>query len=453
MSSLAASRLGFLSGAARTRDRAAPGPPAVARSMPAGSGRSRNDAFDPPGSPERMSSRVRRPAVRRCPPAVSLVLLSVLAAGCSGSAPAPTPSAAEAAALAAEGVRRVIEEDGRGGAALGITASGAMIVAEGFGFADAERRTPARPEHLFRIGSITKPVTAMAMLRLVHLEKARLGDPVSAFVPELERVGNPFSWTPGPSLFQLGTMTGGLAREPENLPRYLVGAPEDWLDTAFRALAATSFEYEPGTRYQYSNIGYAMLGAAVERAGGEPFMAHVSEHLLAPLGMNSTVFFPTPEVDERIAAGLTVEEDGGLDAETPAREHAGRGYKVPNGALYSTVGDLAVFLRFLAGVEGAPFDGVIPADVRQDNRTRAFANGDLSSGYGFGFMARRADDSDGNAFTAYGHGGSVAGYRAAAWIEPETDAAVILLRNVGGDGLNLSEMSLEALGRVVAALR
>ena len=273
------------------------------------------------------------------------------------------------------------------------------------------------------------------------------------FVPELEQVQNPFSWTPGPSIFQLATMTAGLAREPEDLPRYLVGAPEDWLDTAFRALEATSFEYEPGTRYQYSNIGYAMLGAAVERAAGEPFMAHVAENLLAPLGMDSSAFFPTPELEDRIAEGLTVEDDGSLDAETPAREHAGRGYKVPNGALYSTVEDLGVFLRFLTGVEGEPFDGVIPAAFRQENLTKAFATGDLSSGYGFGFMARRLEDSDGNAFTAYGHGGSVAGYRAAAWIEPETDAAVILLRNVGGDGLNLSELSLAALAEVVAALR
>ena len=370
-----------------------------------------------------------------------------------GAEPEPARSVPEAAAAASEEIRRVIEEDGRGGAAFGIVVAGEAVAAEGFGFADTERQTPARADHLYRIGSITKPVTAMAMLRLVHLEKARFGDPVTAFVPELAGVENPYSWTPGPSIFQLATMTGGLAREPRNLPRYLVGAPRDWLDTALRALDEVSFEYEPGTRYQYSNIGYAMLGAAVERAAGEPFMDHVRNSLLAPLGMDSSTFFPVPELEDRIAEGVTVEDDGSLDAETPAREHAGRGYKVPNGALYSTVEDLGVFLRFLAGTEGEPFDGVIPASVRQDNLTKAFATGDLASGYGFGFMARRLDDADGDSFTAYGHGGSVAGYRAAAWIEPETDAAVILLRNVGGDGLNLSELSLAALAEVVAAIR
>ena len=377
-----------------------------------------------------------------------------LAVACGPAAePEPVRSLPEVTAAASEEIRRVIEEDGRGGAAFGIVVAGETVVADGFGFADTEGETPARADHLYRIGSITKPVTAMAMLRLVHLERARFGDPVTEFVPELAEVENPYSWTPGPSIFQLATMTAGLAREPRNLPRYLVGAPQDWLDTALRALDEVSFEYEPGTRYQYSNIGYAMLGAAVERAIGEPFMDHVRDNLLAPLGMDSSTFFPVPELEDRIAEGVTVEDDGSLDAETPAREHAGRGYKVPNGALYSTVGDLGVFLRFLIGTAGEPFDGVIPASVRQDNLTKAFATGDLASGYGFGFMSRRVDDADGDPFTAYGHGGGVAGYRAAAWIEPETDAAVILLRNVGGDGLNLSELSLAALAQVVAALR
>ncbi|MCY4626354.1 MAG: serine hydrolase [Acidobacteria bacterium] len=389
------------------------------------------------------------PYKRRLPVAV---LLLGLACG-PGAEPEPARAVPEVAAAAAEEIRRIVEEDGRGGAAFGIVVAGETVVADGFGFADTEGKTPARADHLFRIGSITKPVTAMAMLRLVHLGEARFGDPVTAFVPELESVENPYSWTPGPSVFQLATMTSGLAREPRNLPRYLVGAPQDWLDTALRALEEVSFEYEPGTRYQYSNIGYAMLGAAVERAAGEPFMAHVGEHLLTPLGMDSSTFFPTPELDGRIAEGATVNDDGSLDAETPAREHAGRGYKVPNGALYSTVEDLGVFLRFLVGVEGAPFDGVIPADFRQENLTKAFAAGDLSSGYGFGFMTRRLDDAGGDSFTAYGHGGSVAGYRAAAWIEPQTGAAVILLRNVGGDGLNLTELSLSALADVVAVLR
>ncbi len=388
------------------------------------------------------------------PVRAGLLAAAIAASGCGGAQPPDgvpeTP--AEAAQRAAEAIRLLVEEDGRGGASFGVFRDGAALAAAGFGFADEARSTPVEADHLFRIGSITKPVTAMAMLRLVHEGKARLGDPVAALVPELDRVDNPFAHTPGPTLFQLATMTGGLAREPENLPEYLVGAPAEWKAVAFRALEETSFEYEPGTRYQYSNIGYAVLGAAVEAAAGEPFLDHVASHLLAPLGMDSTVFFPVPAVEERIAAGATAAPEG-LDFDTPAREHQGRGYKVPNGALYSTVSDLDRFLRFLTGAEGAPFDAVLPAGVRQDNLTRAFAAGDLTSGYGFGFQTRRLVDADGAPFTAYGHGGSVAGYRAAAWIEPDSGVSVALLRNVGGDGMALSDLAGEALARVVAAVR
>ncbi len=396
------------------------------------------------------------PARLRANPVCSLPVVLVafgLAVGCGAGPTPPAPETPEQAARgAAEEIRRIVDADGRGGTAFGVFRDGEALAAEGFGFADEARTTPATADHLFRIGSITKPVTAMAMLQLVHEGEARFGDPVATFVPELEQVENPFSHAPGPTLFQLATMTGGLAREPENLPQYLVGAPETWKEVAFRALGETSFEYEPGARYQYSNIGYAVLGAAVEAAAGEPFLDRVASRLLTPLGMDSTLFFPVPSVEDRIAAGATVTPDG-LDFETPAREHQGRGYKVPNGALYSTVADLDRFLRFLTGADGPPFDDVLPAEVRRDNLTRAFAAGDLSTGYGFGFQTRRLLDADGAPFTAYGHGGSVAGYRAAAWIEPGSGVSVALLRSVGGDGMALSDLAGEALGRVVAAVR
>lgn len=389
----------------------------------------------------------------------AVVLL--VGAGCgpgAGPEAGPSPLTLESAAgAAAMEVRTAVEMDGRGGAALGIFVGGEAVLAEGFGLADMESGEAATAEHLFRIGSITKPVTAMAMLALIEEGRARRGDPVSRFVPELARVENEFDWTPGPTIFQLATMTGGLAREPANLPTYLVGAPSEWLSVVFRALEETRFEYEPGTKYQYSNIGYAVLGGAVERAAEQPFMEFVSERVLGPLGMADTIFFPPEDPGDalaaRIAAGYQVEDDGSVDAEGPAREHQGRGYKVPNGALYSTAADLGVFLRFLVGVESAAFDGVIPSEARQDNLTRAFAAGDLASGYGFGFMTRRLLDAGGEGFTAYGHGGSVAGYRAAAWIEPETDSAVVVLRNVGGDSVSVGELASSALGRVVAAQR
>ena len=359
----------------------------------------------------------------------------------------------------AAAVREEVEQEGRGGAAVGVFVGGEAVLSAGFGVADGATGAAVTPEHRFRIGSLTKPVTALALLLLIEEGRARRGDPARRFAPEIGRARNPFPGAPGPTLAQLATMTGGLAREPEPLAPYALGAPADWLETLGRALEHTRFEFEPGTRYRYSNIGYAVLGAAVERAAGRPFLEFVRERLLRPLRMEATGFSPGvssggtdgSERAERIAVGHAAEGDGSTDRDAPRRERDGRGYRVPNGGLWSTVADLGVLLRFLVGAGSPRFDAVIPAAARRDNLSPVVAEADLGRGYGFGFMARRLTDAGGAGFTAYGHLGNLAGYRAAGWIEPGTDAAVVVLRNAGGE--SVSGSAAAGLARVVAALR
>ena len=367
-------------------------------------------------------------------------------------------------------VREEVAQEGRGGAAVGVFVGGEAVLSAGFGVADGATGAAVTPEHRFRIGSLTKPVTALALLLLIEEGRARRGDPALRFAPEIGRVRNPFPGAPGPTLAQLATMTGGLAREPEPLAPYALGAPADWLETLGRALEHTRFEFEPGTRYRYSNIGYAVLGAAVERAAGRPFLEFVRERVLQPLGMDATGFSPglSPGAAdgaeripagaeriavgaERIAVGHAAEGDGSADGDASRRERDGRGYRVPNGGLWATVADLGVLLRFLVGIASPRFDAVLPAAARRDNLSPVVADADLGRGYGFGFMARRLTDAGGAGFTAYGHLGNLAGYRAAGWIEPGTDAAVVVLRNAGGE--SVSGAAAAGLARVVAALR
>lgn len=352
----------------------------------------------------------------------------------------------------AAAVREEVEQEGRGGAAVGVFVGGEAVLSAGFGVADRATGARVTSEHRFRIGSLTKPVTALALLLLIEEGRARRGDPALRFAPEIGRARNPFPGAPGPTLAQLATMTGGLAREPEPLAPYALGAPADWLETLGRALGHTRFEFEPGTRYRYSNIGYAVLGAAVERAAGRPFLEFVRERLLRPLGMDATGFSPGGGTGAgRIAFGHAAEGDGAADRDTPRREREGRGYRVPNGGLWSTVADLGVLLRFLVGIGSPAFDAVLPAATRRDNLSPVVADADLGRGYGFGFMARRMTDAGGAGFTAYGHLGNLAGYRAAGWIEPGTDAAVVVLRNAGGE--SVSGAAAAGLAQVVAALR
>ena len=163
----------------------------------------------------------------------------------------------------------------------------------------------------------------------------------------------------------------------------------------------------------------------------------MTEEIFRPLGMTQTAFEPNPEIQAHLATGYGV-ADGVIDADTPAREHGGRGYKVPNGAMYTTVGDLAKFLAFQLG--HGP-DNVLARETVAGNFTRVnSANGDLSTGYGIGFQAIRRDG-----FVTYGHGGSVAGYRAAAFIARDSQVGVIVLRNVGGGTFRVTDFCLQAL--------
>jgi len=207
------------------------------------------------------------------------------------------------------------------------------------------------------------------------------------------------------------------------------------------ALPKTRYRFEPDTHYHYSNIGYAILGAALSRAAGQPFTEYVTERIFEPLGMTRTAWEPNDAIRAAITKGYAVGRDGQLDAETPAREHEGRGYKVPNGAVYTTVGDLA---RFVAFELGADHPAVLKKTTLEDNFSRvSSSNGELSSGYGVGFQVARR-----GTLVVFGHGGSVAGYNAAAHFDRVSKTGVIVLRNAGGGRLNVGSLAMRALERL-----
>ncbi len=328
-------------------------------------------------------------------------------------------------------------QDDIGSVTVGVVKQGALVWTKSYGFADMATRKVATVDTVYRIGSITKPFTALMLLQLVERGVVRFSDPVERYLPAINEVQNRIDGAPPISFVQLATMTSGLGREPEDLPTYLVGAVDEWALVMRSALPHVEYSFEPDTRYHYSNIGYAVLGAALAEASGRPFVDYMTEEIFHPLGMTQTAFEPNPEIQGHLATGYGV-TDGVIDADTPAREHAGRGYKVPNGAMYTTVGDLAKFLAFQLG--HGP-DNVLARETVADNFTRVnSANGDLSTGYGVGFQAIRRDG-----FVTYGHGGSVAGYRAAAFIARDSQVGVIVLRNVGGGTFRVTDFCLQAL--------
>jgi CubicO group peptidase (beta-lactamase class C family) len=331
-------------------------------------------------------------------------------------------------------------QDPLGGVTVGVVVGAKLVWTKSYGFADAENKRPASAETVYRIGSITKQFTALMLLQLVEQGTVRLTDPVEKYVSELAAVPKSHPGAPPITLVQLATMSSGLAREPKGPPDHSRGPVSDWTKKVLASLPQTTYQYEPGTQYLYSNIGYAMLGLALERAAGMPFTQYVQERIVAPLGMTQTAFELTPEMRRHVARGYSRTREGKVDWSAAERELDGRGYRVPNGALMSTVTDLARFVAFELG-EG-PW--IVKKETQEQNYTRVhIADGALTSGYGVGFQVTRR-----GTLVAHGHGGPTAGFRASALFDRASKTGVIVLRN---SDLAAAGLALRALEKIAAA--
>jgi CubicO group peptidase (beta-lactamase class C family) len=345
----------------------------------------------------------------------------------AAQAPAPATLQSSIASLDA-GLTERFAKDGVGGISVGIVSGGALVWSKHYGYADTETKRAATNDTDYRIGSITKQFTALALLSLVEDGKMRLTDPLEKYVPEVKQVKHAYAGTPPITVLQVATMHAGLAREP-GCANHSVGPLSVWEKKVIDCLPQTEYVNEPGTTFLYSNIGYASLGLAIERAAGKPFTDVVLERVVRPLGMARTAWEPTPDVRKDLAHGYQLPQGGGAASRKgPDTELEGRGYRVPNGALFSTITDLAKFVAWELGERPAK---VIKKETQEGNYARVFvtgpANGSspaLASGYGVGFQVNRRGD-----LVILGHGGATAGYLTAAFVHRPSKLGVIVLRN------------------------
>jgi CubicO group peptidase (beta-lactamase class C family) len=345
---------------------------------------------------------------------------------------------ATAVAEFASEIQRDVEADGIGSIAAALTIRGEVAWATAFGFMDRDTNIPATDSTLYRTGSISKSVTAVTMMRLVQLGVLDLDDPVERFLPEIRQIPEYRDSTPI-TFRHLASHTSGLVREPQ-LRNAASGPIEGWEHKILASIPHTRQRWEPGWRYSYSNIGFGILGLAISRAAGKPFTVLVDSLLFRPAGMETATFVVTPGASHQLSLGYENSEDGTIDAEAPAMEHRGRGYKVPNGGVYATVHDLARFIDLLSGVLA---DSLMPAAARTEILTIQTPESD-TTGYGIGFSLHLYEDGS----RVAGHGGSVSGYTANIQFDPDKQIGVILLRNYQRGETNLEERARELVREI-----
>ena len=369
-------------------------------------------------------------------PVAAIVALVVLRLG-AAQAP-PRPAAIDAFR---ERLRADVATDNVGSIAAAVVAGDRTIWAEGFGWADRDRRVPAGVETLYRIGSISKTFTAVVLAQLVDRGTIALDDPVERYFPEVRGFSSPRPGARPITFRQLASHTAGLIREPK-LADAAAGPIAGWEAKILESIPATAFDALPGERYAYSNIGYAVLGLALSRAANTPFMKLVEDGIFTPLGMTSSTFIVPDRLRPLLSVGYA-NGPNGIDASVPAREHDGRGYKVPNGGIYSTVVDLSRFIGALTGAGRT----VTSEAMRRAMLTRQTPQG--GGGYGLGLQIAATD----GALTVAGHGGSVAGYTAHIAFDPQSKIGVILLRNYGAGRTNLGGVATELVRSLAAEVR
>jgi CubicO group peptidase (beta-lactamase class C family) len=274
------------------------------------------------------------------------------------------------------------------------------IYARAFGFADRDQKRPAGADTSFRIGSITKQFTAAAILRLEQAGKLALEDPVGKHLPEY----------PGPgkavTIHQLLTHTSGVPSYT-NDPSVVGRKGERWTVPALLATFwSKPLEFAPGTDHAYSNSGYAVLGAIVERASGRDYATFLREELFLPAGMTRTVVGDA-EGDPDRALGYQGRGDTLIAADPIDMSLAFAG-----GSIRSTASDLARWHRALAG------EAILSGKTRAKLYTPALEN------YAYGWISEEILGRQ-----ALWHNGAIDGFHADYWRIPDADLVVVVLGN------------------------
>ncbi|HTJ11201.1 MAG TPA: serine hydrolase domain-containing protein [Dinghuibacter sp.] len=289
---------------------------------------------------------------------------------------------------------------------------GRVVWAQAFGEADTST--------IYRIGSLTKAFTTVVLMQLVEKGKVSLDDPADKYVPEVRQIPG---YTPF-TLRQLASHTSGLQREPD-LRQRDIGTVDQWENKVLDCLPHTAYAGTPGQQYLYSNIGFAILGLCLERAAGVPYIQLVQDGIFTPLGMQDSYFIMPADKLTRLAPGIANDKDGHVNMKIAVNELKGRGYRVPNGGIFSTPGDLSKFILSLVGIH----------PVLQASSLRTMR--DIPPGgehYGLGIVVSRGR------LNAISHDGSVPGYTSAYMIQDDNGHGygLILMRNVNAGRTDLA---------------
>jgi CubicO group peptidase (beta-lactamase class C family) len=373
-------------------------------------------------------------------------LAIALLAGATALAPcvaAPSPADTARWAAFTQKFDALSDADQIVGAGIVWVRDGHMVAHHEHGYADRAHGVPITPQTIYHYGSITKTLTAIAIMQLRDRGRLSLDDRITRYIPELRQVHDPFGSMDAITLRMLLSHSAGF--QDPTWP-YKQGKPwEPFEPTTWNQLLAMmpyqEIAFEPGSRYSYSNPAFIYLARVIEQLTGDPWESYVQKNIFNPLGLTRSYFRTTPyylAADRshnytrlKDQSGLEVVQDNGADFDP--------GITIPNGGWNAPLGDLATYLAFLTNAtHGDPavqklFDTVLPHSSLTQMWQPLYPTTDDGSSVhedsvGMSFFTVRQGQT-----TFVGHTGNQAGFRAFMFLNPVTGAGVVAAFNTDSD--------------------
>jgi CubicO group peptidase (beta-lactamase class C family) len=306
------------------------------------------------------------------------------------------------------------------GCAVLVARQGAMIYQQASGMADLELSVPLKPDMVFNLASITKQFTAVAILQLAEQHKLSLSDTIQQYIPDFPAKGHPIT------IEHLLTHTSGIRDYLQieysgiNMERWDF-SPKQLIDS----FKTKPIEFEPGTRFAYSNSGYYLLGYIIEKISGKQYQQYIEDYLLKPLGMTNTYFDRSNSLIPNRVKGyqLTGAQYRNADYWSPSILYAA-------GGLLSTTGDL---LKWHNGLWSHQL--ISEQSLQQAMENHRLKDG-TETGYGYGWYVRNA-----NGIRSIEHQGGLPGFQTNELYYPEQQVFVTVLCNCGA--INVNDISLK----------
>jgi CubicO group peptidase (beta-lactamase class C family) len=297
-------------------------------------------------------------------------------------------------------VRAEMKRQNIPGLSLAAVKDGVVLKAAGYGVANLRTKSPATPETVYKIASVSKQFIATGIMLLVQEGRVSVDDSVRKLIP-----GAPAAWN-RITIRHLLTHTAGLVREPPAFSPFKADTDAALIESAYE----TPLRFTPGDKWEYSNLGYVILAEVISRVSGKPWSDFISERVFQPAGMAATrTTTPEPIVDR--AAGYS-DNDKLIDAPDWPAVRAG-------GAFLSTVLDLARWDAVLRT------NSILTEASRAQMWTPARLNGGTPSLYGFGWHVNRP-----GARRQVWHSGGLPGFKAQYRRYLDDGVTVVILMNL-----------------------